>query len=405
MSNEAKADSAPNKSHLLSGMIALVVVALVVGSGPYILARLGPKALKPQILRTSMQKNMGTLLQGLALDDPALLPVYGSSELTRQVANRADRFFWDAPTGFRICPVGGPGNTSLLMAQKFAALGSKARDRKVAIILSCSWFRRAELPADQYAGNFSPAQAMNIVLSGGVSTNIRRRLAERMLDFPDTMKEEPALFANLRGLVSTDSFSRMIGWSQRPLLYAQRAAMHLEDNLATLLNMAFKRPRESKIQVAVSQPFSWEKTLARADEFKPPLDPKAYTHWRRPGVADKSFIEGFTGKEWEDFELLLDTLASVHAKPLVIMVPLDGTYEDAHGISITGRNWFYNRLHNSCARRGFPFAHFTEHDMDTDFVFDHSSHPSGKGWLFINHLLDDFYHDRLPVAPDSVTKS
>jgi D-alanine transfer protein len=386
--------------------MALAIVAFVVGSGPYILARLGPKALKPQILRTSMQKNMGTLLQSLALADPALLPVYGSSELTRQVSNRADRFFWNAPTGFRICPVGGPGNTSLLMAQKFASLGSKARDRKVAIILSCSWFRRADLPADQYAGNFSPAQAMNIVLSGGVSTNIRRRLAERMLDFPETVKKEPALFSNLRGLVSTDSFSRMIGWSQRPLLYAQRAAMNLEDNLATLLNMAFKRPRESKIEVAVAEPFSWEKTLARADEFKPPYDAKGYDHWRRPGVGDKPFIKSFGGcKEWDDFELLLDTLASVHAKPLVIVVPLDGTFEDAHGVSLAARNYFYNRLGTSCAKRGFSFAHFPEHDLDTDFVFDHSSHPTGKGWLFIDRLLDDFYHDRLPVAPDSVTKS
>ncbi len=408
-----KAGSTPVPPHLLAGLIALLSVAAIVAAVPATLAHLGSQALKGLLTAPSMQKDMGTLLQILAMEDNTVLPVYGSSELTRREPNRPDCFFASSPTGFQVCSVGGAGNTSLMTAQKIAALGDHVRDRKLVVLLSCSWFRRPTLPTPHYTGNFSPAQAMNIVLDDPVGPRIRRRLADRMLDFPDTLKEAPALCSCLRGLVSNDALSMSCAAWQRPLLQLQQATMATQDNLGTLLNMMLglrpaKGAANADISVAVARPFSWDATIGRAAEFAAPEDlelPSGQPH--RSGVANETFIEGFeNAHEWADFDLLLDTCKTLGARPLIVAIPLDGAFESAHGVSPEARSYYYNRLRDACASRGFTFAHLGDHDMDPGFVINHSSHLSGKGWIFVNRLLDDFYHDRLPATTaSSVTHS
>lgn len=407
-----KAGSTPVSPHLIAGLTALLTVAAVVAVVPLVLAHLGNQALNTLLVGASMQKDMGSLLQSLGMEDPSFLPVYGSSELRWPVANRADRFFLSAPTGFQVCPVGGPGNTTLMTAEKIAALGNRVRDRKVVVLLSCSWFRRPSIPADHYAGNFSPAQAMNIVLNDALAPDIRHRMAERMLDFPNTLKDSPALSSCLRGLVSDDPLSTTCALWQRPLLRLQQATMMTQDNLGTVLNLLIKPDAASTASepppgVAFTQPFSWDAVTSHAAEFAAPEDPKLLQPLRPPGSADHNFLTPFeNAREWADFDLLLDTCKSLGAKPLIVAIPLDGPYETSHGVSRTGRDYYYNRLSEACAKRGAAFTHLDDHDMDLGLVINHSSHLSGKGWIFINRLLDDFYHDRLsvPTAP-SVTHS
>ncbi len=403
-----KAGSTPVFYHLVAGLIALLVVIAAVSGAPFVLAHVGSQELNALLVGPAAQKDMGTLLQDLGMSDPSFLPVYGSSELRWPVPNRADRFFVTAPTGFRVCPVGGPGNTTLMTAQKIAALGDRVRDRKLVILLSCSWFRRAAIPAPDYAGNFSPPQAMNIMLDGALGSDVRRRLAERMLDYPDTLKDYPALAVCVRGEVSTDPLATMSALWQRPLLRLQQAAMVTQDHLGTVLSILIKpetvRVAGPEIPVAVPHPFSWDTVINRAAEFAAPEDPALLQQAHSPGNADAAFIAGFdNAREWADFDLLLDTCKSLGARPLVIAIPLDGAYESAHGITREGRAYYYNRLSAACAQRGTAFAHLEDHDMDLGFVIKHSSHLSGKGWIFINRLLDDFYHDRLPSAAAGMT--
>ncbi|MDB6138044.1 MAG: D-alanyl-lipoteichoic acid biosynthesis protein DltD [Verrucomicrobiaceae bacterium] len=406
-----KAGSTPSPSHLLAGLVSVLIVTAVVTAVPLVLARMGNQALSSLLVGPATQKDMGTLLQGLGVTDPSLLPLYGSSELTWKIPNRADRFFAGSPTGFQICPIGGPGNTTMMMAQKIAAQGALMHDRKIVVLLSCSWFRRPALPGPDYAGNFSPAQAINILLDTDLDRNVRRRIARVMLDYPDTLKEYPALAICTHALVANDPISHWSGVIQRPLLRLQQAAMEMEDHLGTLLsllnrNQPDKSAPEAAIPVATSLPFSWDKVIGRAQEFAAEEDPASLVQSRPPGAQDASFIAAFDGsREWADFEVLLDTCKSLKVRPLVVAIPLDGPYETAHGVSRSGRDYYYNRLGDACASRGISFTHLDDHDLDTGFVIHHSSHLSGKGWIFLNRVLDDFYHDQLPAAAAGVTHS
>ncbi len=403
--------ASPTQTHLPAALIATLIVTALVMAVPQVLSTVGRKGLEKLLVVQNSQKDMGVLQQRLAFEAPNVLPLYGSSELTRLEPNRADQFFASSPTGFKVCPVGAAGNTTLMIAQKIGAQGSQVRGHKLVVVLSTSWFRRPEIPADHYKGSFSITQAMQIMLGGDLDSDLRRRFAQRMLDYPDTLKDQPALEACVREAAKPDAVSSWLSMTQRPMLYFQRASLSVEDGLATLLGLVRHPNTDKALTLAKSDPFSWEQILSRADEFAlppngKPAPAKDYVRTDPPGSRDKSFIDGFghdQNKEWMDFELLLDTLKHLQAKPLIIAVPLDGQYEEAHGLSPAGLYYYYNRLEKLCAKRGFPLAHFPDHDQDKLFVVDHSSHVTGKGWLFVNHLLDDFYHDRLPATAASPT--
>ena len=401
----SKAGSAPISAHFIAGLIALVIVAAGVCSAPFVVRGLKPGELDSVLCHPSSTKDMGMMLQGMAFADPSILPVYGSSELTREEPNRADAFFVNSPTGFRICPVGGAGNTSLLMAQKLGAVGDELQGKKVAILLSCSWFRRPSVPPDHYAGNFSPAQAIKIIQDQRMDSDLHRRIATRILDFPNAMKDNTALHTYAHAMVTKHTIARWYGWTQLPLLNLQKTALTLEEKLGTLLDLWTNPPHAvAKIRVVDTQPFTWEKILQQAPLYASQPEPPGPRHLK--GAGDAHFIDGFqNAKEWQDFEILLDVLKTYKAQPLIVAIPLDGDYEESHGVSERARSYYYNRVKELCDKRGFAMSYLQDHETDPGTVIKHTSHLSGKGWIFLNQLLDDFYHDRLPAPPAQVTHS
>jgi D-alanine transfer protein len=77
-------------------------------------------------------------------------------------------------------------------------------------------------------------------------------------------------------------------------------------------------------------------------------------------------------------------------------MPIHGAYYDHLGVSRSARQAFYDRLRSVAAQHQAPMAEFEQFDGDRFFLRDPHSHPSEKGWVHINKVLDDFYHDRFP---------
>ncbi len=103
-----------------------------------------------------------------------------------------------------------------------------------------------------------------------------------------------------------------------------------------------------------------------------------------------------TAPGWTDLELLLRTLASVHARPLLLSMPFDGQSYDETGISRSARDSYYKRLRALAQRYHFALVEFKGHDEDPAFLYLHKSHLTAKGWIYYDRALDDFFHERLP---------
>jgi poly-D-alanine transfer protein DltD len=99
---------------------------------------------------------------------------------------------------------------------------------------------------------------------------------------------------------------------------------------------------------------------------------------------------------WIDLELLLRTLASVHASPLFLSIPIAGDLYDRNGVSRSAREDYYLKLRELVQRYHFRLVEFEGHDEDPAFLYRHQSHLTAKGWIYYDRALDDFFHDRVP---------
>jgi poly-D-alanine transfer protein DltD len=65
------------------------------------------------------------------------------------------------------------------------------------------------------------------------------------------------------------------------------------------------------------------------------------------------------------------------------------------GYSEEAQNFYYEMLHKTVDPFGYPVIDFKEYGRDKYFSADMASHSSPKGWMYINEILDDFYHGRI----------
>jgi D-alanine transfer protein len=385
---------------LSSGLIASFIAAAVLLVAALVAVRLERATISATAPQLFPLKNQGLAFQRAAARASNVLPFYGSSELTAVVVpERAHVFFRTAPTGFQVSPVGAGGTNSLIMLQKVAALGADLRDKKIAFSLSPGWFLNSS-PGwlDGYRGNFSPMAASELVFGSALDFDLKRDVASRMLKYPGTLEKSPFLEFAVKRLASGRWFDRVVFWALWPFGKAQTAILELQDHLAAYHYIRHKigpappRHTETPDWPNLIASISGTKTSG-AEQVSNASSPKG-ENAASPDVAFENDMDASPG--WIDFELLLRTLARVHAQPLVLSMPLAGDFLDERGISRSARENYYAKLRALVERYHFPLVEFKAHDEDPTFLYLRKSHLTAKGWIYYDRALDDFFQGRAP---------
>jgi D-alanine transfer protein len=402
--------------HLFSSFVALGVVVVALLLGVRHASALEDRylhALRP--LRFA-QKNVGSALQALAFGQADLLPVYGSSELmSSDNSYLANRFFASYPTGFATFEVVQGGITSLTMAQALAAVAPQAAGRKVVISVTPTTFFLTLARPEFVAGNFSVLHAYELAFSPRVSYSTRQGLARRMLEYPDTLSGHLLLSFALRRLAENTPWSRALYDVVWPLGRLQALVLRLQDHWELL---AFIRGQPALTDRVEREPaaLDWAQLLATAERYGRThstnnpfgFDDGAWEREWRDNMArahntltDAEFLQTLNqSKEWEDLDLLLSVVQELGMRPLILSRPINGTYWGYAGVSEDARQAYYDRLRELAARHGAPLVDFRNHDNDPYFSSDAASHPSRKGWVYVDRVLDAFYHGELPPLDD-----
>jgi D-alanine transfer protein len=347
-------------------------------------------------------KNQGLAFQRAAVHAPNVLPIYGSSELIHPIPDRSSAFFRTAPTGFQVSPVGKAGSTSMIILEKLGGLGTNLRGKRVAISLSPSWFFVPVITPYSYEGNFSLLAASEMVFGTALDFELKRDIASRMLQFPHTRATTPLLALALGRLASGTWLDRVAFYVLWPMGKAQNTVLDLQDHFEALVHILREakpaRPRHPEM-------LDWVKLIAEASENgAADADKKD----KALGPADEAFRSGDdaaflarmdAAREWIDFELLLRVLSEIHARPLLLSMPINGALFDYGDVSRPAHETYYKKIRVLAQRYDFPLIEFEEHDNDPAFFDGHKYHLSAKGWMFYNRALDDFFHGRAPEDP------
>jgi D-alanine transfer protein len=386
--------------HLFSGLIASGLVAAALFAGRMVAIHLEHTTVASTAPELFPLKNQGLAFQRAAVHAPNVLPLYGTSELIiPSIPERADVFFRRAPTGFQVSPVGGGGANLLVMLQKVGALGSDLRGKKLVISLSPGWFLKVQSGWNGYKANFSPMAASKMIFGTGLDFELKRDIAARMLECPSTLEGRPLLRFALRRLASGRWLDRIVFCAVWPLGKLQTILMAFQDHFAAL---NYIRDQIKPAPPPHPKVIDWSTLIAKASEPKPTdavnvkMAP-TFDSQVISGSRDMAFRNDMNASPgWRNLELLLRTLARLHARALIFSMPIGGNFYDHAGISRSAREDYYTKLRALVQRYHFPLVEFEEHDEDPAFLIRHESHLTAKGWMYYNRALDDFFHGRMP---------
>jgi D-alanine transfer protein len=386
---------------LVAAVCASSVAGLAIVAGLLFCLHVEKRGIHAVAPEFSDAKLQGVVLQERAFAEDDLLVFYGSSELAKEMPNNAVQFFEHYPTGFRVFPVGKPGTTALAVLQKVAAVGDDIKGRKVAYSISPGCFFSEVFDPQYYEGNFSEQQAMEFAFSTELSLGLKRDVARRMLDFPPTLENRWLLRAALRRLAKDRPVDRMVYACLAPLGYLQIAIGRAQDHFEAAVEILRHREPQPLISRAHVSGLNWNELLARAAQFAN----NAAVQAKRREVAQNRATHNVRGesiframsqaREWTDLELLLRTMKELRAEPLLLSMPVEDIRLEVYGAAPKLRNSYVQRLDALAEQYHIPLIDFREHERDPGFLVDFLDHLSGKGWLYYDKALDDFFHGRV----------
>jgi D-alanine transfer protein len=400
-------------AHLASVLIAVAVLAAtLVGAEGY------AQSVEAQYIHAlaplhSPMSVAGSALQKAAFHQPDLLPVYGSSEVIMEPSMyQASQFFKNYPTGFETFEIASSNAFSLITAQQIASLGPDLRGKKVVISFTPSDFDVKEDSPDAYAAAFSQLHANELVFSELLSIGTKRLAAQRMLQYPNTLDRDPILRFALQNLADGSQLGVLLYYAVWPLGKLQTFIQELQDHYQTIIyiqSLNGLRP-DVKHQPATATP-DWtalatkaeSESIAQADNnpfgFDSAVWLKYYAKTFKPsssaGGADEYYLGDLTiSKEWPDFEILMRVLQELGAQPLLLGRPMKASFLVASGISLSAQQVFYTKMRWIAQQYSLPLVDFQGHQNDTFFDMD-LAHASRIGWVYVDQILDQFYHGAL----------
>lgn len=356
----------------------------------------------------------GNVLQRLAFKQDDLLVVYGSSELVL-IPNeyQAYKFFREYPTGFMVFTVANKGTSMLSMSQDLAALGPDMRGEKFVVSFAPATVTMGPggaMNADNYDPNFSELHALELAFSSHINWETKKLAAVRMLDYPNTLVERPLLKFTLLALADGSTSGRLKYYLAWPLGRLQILIIRVQDHYAVWDFIRHQGGEKLKFTRREAE-IDWEAKIAEAERLQIRRSNSNdfgvdNNRWERitdlmenlppPGSKDERFIENVSiALEWRDMDILLRVVTELGGQPLFLGRPINGVLWETLGYSEEAQNFYYETLHKIADPYGYPVVDFKEHRRDRYFSADMASHTGPKGWMYINEILDDFYHNRI----------
>ena len=356
----------------------------------------------------NLESMNGSILQRIGIRQPDLLLVYGSSEMINMdTENRSVNFFKDYPTGFQVYEIAMGGVTCLNITQDLAALGSDLAGKKVVISFTPVMFDNDMVHPDAYWGSYSNLHANETGFSLLLSMDLKRKIATRMLDYPDTLEKDPFLSFSLQQLKANTPLNDLVYYLTIPLGQINLQVLHLQDHWQ-VLNFIWSHPEIKPGVKHHPKNIDWQKEMddaliqqinnANNNPYGVDNDTWAENYSGFTPLSQGSFDERFkkdlqASKEWGDLEIVMQTLKEMGASPLIMSRPINGYFFIANGISSDAQAVYYSTLEQAVKAYNMPLEDFKEFTMNKYFNTDKVSHTSRLGWIYVNQVFDKFFHD------------
>jgi D-alanine transfer protein len=358
-----------------------------------------------------VQKVVGLTVQREAFRHDDLLPIYGTSEVDRITRFHPRNLFADAPTGFSAFTVGRPAGLVFTTLQTVGALGSDIRGRKLVVSLSPTMFMLENGPVltERYAATVFPLHVLTLMLNRDLTAGFRQQFARRLAARPVMLAGNPVVALTARLTADSSLLRRPLYAAFLPVALLQRSLLEAQDKIYEL-GYILTTPEERRPRVQRERTLDWPALIEDAtSHYRPDASNnpfgledgwwtanKASLQADEHKLSDREFLRLLSEAEsWTDLEQLLQVLRELDARPLILSMPFHGPFLDFRGVSAGARRRYYERVRQLATEYGARVVTLEDHEADPYYFRDLGSHPSPKGWVIHDRVIDAFYHDTL----------
>ena len=315
--------------------------------------------------------------------------LFGSSELSTPpslVPEVPAVVFGRNNYGLQLACVGEAFDQSLWHAIAAGAYAPHVSNKRVAIIVSPSWFFDGGVDNSVFQTRFSyplyRAFMRNEALSDDVRTYVSRRLTEQGVD--NAVVRAPRA-SNPAAAIND-------------LVFSAIADLKLRNSLRALEGTGIERVDANDEAKVLTPPFAkWRKhaledAAARStnewgfDDGFYAENVGEYKDQIKDRLAGETFADT---PEYDDFGLFLRVCQETGLEPLVVVSPLSGTYYDWVGIDEQTRRSCYDHIIEICNAYGVQVANFSDKEYETYFLND-QVHFGWTGWVDVEEAIYAF---------------
>ena len=283
---------------------------------------------------------------------------------------------------------------SLMHAITIGAIEQSMARRKAVLIISAQWFAPEGIDSGAFSGQFSKKMYELCMANPHLSDELKQRIARR------TEALYPA-----KGY-AWDAYLAQTGHGNPLFMMESGVDRFLAQLRFDTKMMSYKPPKD--------------------EGFLPPEKPVAGMDWaaleqsaqdagalactnNEFGISDAYYNEyigedvaRFAGynsdldysqsPEYDDLGLYLDVCSEAGIEPMIVLVPMNGAWEDYAGFPAARRAAYYEKVRGLCAEKGALLADFSG-DEATPYFLSDVMHLGWKGWVKILEATAKFYSE------------
>lgn len=349
----------------------------------------------------SMYKDRGVIYNEYLMKNE-YLSLQGSSEFVVPVSQLPTKMF-PAKGMEKVVTNGRAYFQTINHTELLGSENNENKDSKIALFLSLQWFcDEGGIEPKNFQANFAPVQFYKYLANPQISDKNKKTYATRVNDLLEGNTQFAAEKIYSKLYISDGLGYKIVKGLLTPYFICREKMVELKDK--GLLYRRLELLNDKKTGAELKE-INWEEEEKKAEEEAKTketnndffVDDNYYNKYLRDNLKahkdSKKNINLMKSKEFEDYELYLDTCIDLGVKPYIILIPTNGRWYDHTGMTKETRDDFYDTAQKIAEEKGFEVLNLKDEEYTPYFMYD-IMHLGWKGWIKVEEELYKHYNKK-----------
>lgn len=328
---------------------------------------------------------------------PNTLVLMGSSELVATINQdyHPNKIF--NYNDFNIMQTGTSYSQNIIQATTLGSIEGSMSKRKVAIVESIQWFEKGGTQQDAFLNKASQNHILHMLENEKISKETKEKLINRIIEITKGNKQQNDIYKKYKSYF-IDGKGTIV----------DKKLMELDDAIYSFKLKRKFYENHAKADYPLlgdkTPDYNWEQMTdqfvaevkKKTDNNDYAVDNKYYNTYLRDRYAslkdaykDLNYLES---PEYSDMELFLTVAKELGIEVEVIILPVNGKWNDYTGVSREMREETYKKIENVAKSHGATVLNYGNREYEDYFLFD-VMHVGVKGWMEVEKELYKFANE------------